>query len=495
LLISSHCGFGRELSCYYSTSGLTFWPAFSYCQVTSVDLSDSFKAQDHSFTGSSAEKLAATTVHFYSSPNVDFIPKEILSEFPHLNGIEIYNCKTFTTVKNRFFSKDFDVLQYVWLPGNKIQTIEPQAFQYLVKLKWISLSNNQIESLPFQIFKNNPELIYIDLRYNKINSIDSDIFKNLNKLKFVQLTGTNLCIAKDFGCSSSTCSVSQAVLDSGLATCFSNCLNNMECSLKSGKFGKLSSDYIKENIKAIVSYGHLDVLIKQNYTDLLVKKGYLNLMVENGFLDLLVAQNYLDPLIQNGHLVLLIEKNYTDILIEKGYKNRIIESDWRLKLAYKDLEKVKTESNVQKISQNSDKIQTVENKFEEISATLGKVGLLEKGIADLKETVKSSGQQVTGNYGQAQIESTVSIALSSHLEKTKEEVKELNKVLSLQVSEAKLLMETEKLQSKLEKQAMEFEMRMLKQELADLKRESERRDADIKALKDQFNRFEISMRP
>ncbi len=434
-------------------------------------------------------------VYFSSSPKVDFIPKEILSEFPHLNGIEIYGCKTFTTVKNGFFTKDFDVLQYVYLDYNKIHTIEPQAFQYLVKLKWISLYGNQIESLPFQIFKHNPELIYISLHGNKINSIDSSFFKNLNKLKFVRLTDNNLCVNKDFGCGSSTCSVSQADLNSGLATCYSNCLNNMDCALKSGKFDKLSSDYIKGKIDAIVSYGHLDVLIKQNYTDLLVKKGYLNLMVENGFLDSLVAQNYLDPLIQNGHLDLLIEKNYTDLLVEKGYKNRIIESDWRLKLAYKDLEKVKTDSNVQKISQNSEKIKTVKNKFEEISATLGKFGLLEKDIADLKETVKSSGQQVTGNYGQAQIESTVGNALSSHLEKTKEEVKELNKVLSLQVSEAKLLMETEKLQSKLEKQAMEFEMKLLKQKVTELEKESERRDADIKALKDQFNEFKISMRP
>jgi archaellum component FlaC len=215
-------------------------------------------------------------------------------------------------------------------------------------------------------------------------------------------------------------------------------------------------------------------------------------MVENGFLDLLVAQNFLDPLIQNGHLDLLIEKNYADLLIEKGYKNRIIENDWRLKLASKIFEKIETGSNLQKISQNSEKIKTVENKLSEISATLGsqqdKVGLLEKDIADLKETVKSSGQQVTGNYGHAQLESTVGNALSSHLEKTKEEVKELNKVLSLQFTKAKLLMENEKLQSKLEKQTMEFEMRMLKQELADLKN-------GMKALKDQFNEFKMSTRP
>jgi hypothetical protein len=104
-------------------------------------------------------------------------------------------------------------------------------------------------------------------------------------------------------------------------------------------------------------------------------------MVENGFLDSLVAQNYLDPLIQNGHLDLLLEKNYTHVLIEKGYKNRIIENDWRLKLAFQDVEKI------------------------------------------------------------------------------------------------------------------EFEMRMLKEELADLEMESERREAELKALRDQFNEFKKNTRP
>jgi hypothetical protein len=122
-----------------------------FLAVNSVDFSDSFRAQDHSFTGTTAEKLAVTTIFFANSPNVDFIPKEIFTEFPHLNGIYISGCNTFTTVNNGLFNKNFDPLQYVYLGYNKILTIEPEAFQYLVKLKWISLYSNQIQSLPFQI--------------------------------------------------------------------------------------------------------------------------------------------------------------------------------------------------------------------------------------------------------------------------------------------------------------------------------------------------------
>jgi hypothetical protein len=317
------------------------WPTHTRCKVSSVDLSASFRGQEHSFSGTSAQKLAATVVFFYESPNVDFLPKEILSEFPHLNGILIFG-SNLPTVKNNLFTSDFKKLQFLSLGANKIQTIEPDAFQHLVNLKWIGLWSNQIQTLPFQLFKKNPDLFYINLYGNNINSISSDFFKNLNKLKYVDF-GRNLCINKDFGCSSSTCSVTQYELNSALSTCYSNCKNNMECSLKSGKFEMLNPRYVEANIDSIVSYGHLDVLIAENYTDALIKKGHLNLMVENGFLDLLVAQNYLDPLIQNGHLDLLIEKNYLDLLIRNGYKNRVIESDWKLKLAFQEVEKLKVQ--------------------------------------------------------------------------------------------------------------------------------------------------------
>jgi SMC interacting uncharacterized protein involved in chromosome segregation len=71
-----------------------------------------------------------------------------------------------------------------------------------------------------------------------------------------------------------------------------------------------------------------------------------------------------------------------------------------------------------------------------------------------------------------------------------------------QVSEAKLLMENERLKFKLdeakyiiEKQATDFEMKSLKQELVIMKLECERREAEIKALKDQLDKFEMSIRP
>jgi hypothetical protein len=525
LLIPNDRVFGRELTCSYSTYSDAFWPTSNSCQLNSADLSESFKAQDHTFSGTIAQKLTTTTVRFKSASSIDFLPTELLSEFPHLNGMLFVSCNTLTTLKNGFFTRNFSALEYLNFYGSNIHTIEVNAFQHLVKLKWIRLHSNKIQSLAFQIFKNNPEMVYIDLRSNKINSIDSNFFKNLKKLKWIHFT-SNLCVSKDFGCSSSTCSISQSELDSGLASCHSNCLKDLECSLKSGKFDKFSSDYIKENIDTIVSYGHLDVLVGKNFTDALVKKGYLSLLVENGFLDLLVAQNYLDLLIQNGHLDLLIEKNFTDLLVEKGYKNQIIESDWRLKFNWNETNN-SIKNLEETVEENSNEIKVNEKKFEEISAMFGsdlkvqqdKVETLEKTIANLKENLKGCEGQVnfvdqsnqtveevekrsskiTKNPVKTQFELAQDNAISLLLEKTKEDVKEMNKMLMLQVSEAKLLMENERLKFINDKQAIDFELKTLKQELVIMKLDSERREAawknEIKALKVQLNRFEMSSRP
>jgi hypothetical protein len=353
LLISSTGVFGRELSCNFGEfDGWTdaMWPSFDYCYLNSVDLSESFKAQNHSFSGTPGEKSTVTALNIFKSSKIDFLPKEIFKEFPNLNGLIFENSRNFTVIKNDLFTEDFVVIQYLNLHHNKIQAIEDKAFQHLTKLKWIRLFNNQIKSLPFQIFKDNPELIYVDLRVNKINSITPDFFKNLEKLKFVEYGRTNPCIDKNFGCSEETCLVSQTDLDRDLSTCFSNCLKDLDCALKSEKFDDFPKDYVEKNLDSIVSNGHLNLLIEKGYTDLLIERGYLKLIVDSGFLDSLVAKNHLDLLIQNGYLGMLVEKNYTDLLIEKGYRDLIIENDWRLKLAYEDVQKVKDEAEITQLN-------------------------------------------------------------------------------------------------------------------------------------------------
>jgi hypothetical protein len=240
-----------------------------------VDLSESFKTVEHSFVGTTEEKSNVTGVWFDGPSKVDFLPTQMLSDFPQFNGIVISGCQTLTAIKNDLFTKDFRPIQFLCLHHNKIETVESNAFQHLSKLKWISIGGNQIKSLPLQILKNNPELIVVWFDNNQINSITPDIFEGLNKLQKAYLHG-NQCINKVLSCNSGSCSIPQSELDSGLLTCFGNCLKDLKC----GSLDKLSPESIERNLGLIISSGHMAKLVEMNHTDLLIKKGYKNLLLK-----------------------------------------------------------------------------------------------------------------------------------------------------------------------------------------------------------------------
>ncbi len=220
---------GRQLQCSYGTDEAPLWPEFHRCKLYQVNLSKSYETQVHLFSGSNSQKSQATVVHFYESPQIDFIPKEILKEFPNLNGLIFDSCNLLV-LKNELFSEDFVVLEYLHLSLNQIAYIEPLAFQNLKNLKWLALLWNKIQSLPFNLFQKNPKLIYLNSADNQINSISPNLLKNLNQLKYVDFW-FNQCVSRDFGCE--TCSISQSDLDSGLSECFQNCLKDPECVTKS----------------------------------------------------------------------------------------------------------------------------------------------------------------------------------------------------------------------------------------------------------------------
>jgi Leucine-rich repeat (LRR) protein len=206
------------------------WPRFHQCQLYHFDLSESFQSQLHSFTGSTWQKSKTTAVRFRYSSKIDFIPKQIPEEFPNLNGFR-FSYSNLPVFKNDLFSEEFVVLEYLDLWYNKIVSIEPFAFKNLKNLKWLRLVDNKIQSLPFNLFQKNPKLILLDFMYNQINSISPNLLKNLNQLKRVDFR-RNQCVNKEFGCETCT-PISQSELDSGLSTCFQNCLKDPDCAKKS----------------------------------------------------------------------------------------------------------------------------------------------------------------------------------------------------------------------------------------------------------------------
>jgi Leucine-rich repeat (LRR) protein len=217
--------FGRKLECEYMSTHTIMWSDHKYCRTRSIDYSAKFETKKHSFSGSASQKSEIKSFHIHDSPQVDFIPLDILSEFPNLNGLAIYWCNL-PTLKSGLFKAELNRIELLDLTQNEIEIIELEAFQYLIHLKWISLWFNKIETLPDRLFGNNPDLIYINLEHNQIISIHPIFFDGLKKLKLVDLE-SNFCIRKEIGCE--TCEVSQVDLKEELKVCFKNCSKDRSC--------------------------------------------------------------------------------------------------------------------------------------------------------------------------------------------------------------------------------------------------------------------------
>jgi Leucine-rich repeat (LRR) protein len=126
-------------------------------------------------------------------------------EFSNLNGLDIYECNL-PTLKSGLFKEEFQKIEFLKLEWNRIENIEPEAFQYLIKLKWVRLYRNNLKTLPNRLFGNNPALEYIDLERNQINAIHPNFFDGLEKL------------------------VTKTELSSNLQKCFENCSIDSICS-------------------------------------------------------------------------------------------------------------------------------------------------------------------------------------------------------------------------------------------------------------------------
>ncbi len=216
----------RDLECKIYALSEILWPATTKCYTQYIDFSDKFQTENHFFPGCASGKSGISTFQIESASRVDFIPLEIVSEFPKLNGLIIDFC-TMPVVKSGLLKSEFKKIKYLDLKKNEIKTIEPTAFQHLTKLIWIRLYNNNIKTLSYKLFSNNPKLRYIDLSGNQINSIHPNFFDGLNKIILIGFGG-NRCSQEDIGCED--CRVSQSEITSALTKCYDNCLADSDCN-------------------------------------------------------------------------------------------------------------------------------------------------------------------------------------------------------------------------------------------------------------------------
>jgi hypothetical protein len=75
---------------------------------------------------------------------------------------------------------------------NNIETIEPEVFHALSKLRRLHLNNNRISHLHYQTFLGVKSLRYLFLENNKIDYIDVRLFQYVKKLKVLDVSGNRL---------------------------------------------------------------------------------------------------------------------------------------------------------------------------------------------------------------------------------------------------------------------------------------------------------------
>lgn len=227
MLLSGFEILAREFECRYgSQTGYSHWPLFDYCELDLIDLSADYISQSFSFSGTFIQKSQVQAIKFVEGfSSIDFIPKEILQEFPNVNGLVFQSYRS-PVIKDNVFTSDFIEVKYLSLRWCEIQSIEPGAFRHLIKLKWIALGSNQIKSLPLKLFQNNPELGYINFEDNKINSINPNFFDGLHELEYVGFV-FNECVKDRFEYQTKDL---QNILQSQLLPCYSNCQSDPICS-------------------------------------------------------------------------------------------------------------------------------------------------------------------------------------------------------------------------------------------------------------------------
>ncbi|XP_031621614.1 protein artichoke-like [Contarinia nasturtii] len=90
------------------------------------------------------------------------------------------------------FLADCHNLQTLSLSGNKINTIDENAFQNLSALTTLDLSNNNIDVFNGSVCKPLQSLTNLRLNNNKLKTLNADIFQNLTKLVKLDLSNNSI---------------------------------------------------------------------------------------------------------------------------------------------------------------------------------------------------------------------------------------------------------------------------------------------------------------
>jgi Leucine-rich repeat (LRR) protein len=225
------------LDCDVGTAKYQHLSEFSYCGVSKVDLTADAVDRKYIFNVTNNDINSIRAVSFLRCNQVEFIPKEVLQQFPSLNGLEFW-WSTIPVLRSSFFTEEFVNIEHLYFQGNRITAIESEVFKFLTKLKWVDLGRNEIQQVNENIFNDNKQLEFVSFHGNSIESMNEKLFNDLTQLKFVDLRA-NECTDELFGClEDERCFTSTSLLKTKLQLCSSNRTSEQDKSQLKCSFGK-----------------------------------------------------------------------------------------------------------------------------------------------------------------------------------------------------------------------------------------------------------------
>jgi Leucine-rich repeat (LRR) protein len=118
-----------------------------------------------------------------------YFPTEIKKVFPNVQRIVVENSR----LSNLPLLEDMDLLT-LEIRGNKIASINPNAFLHSSSIVVLDLSNNEISNLPAKLFEKLINMREIDLSHNMLSTLSFDLIPKWNSIESFKMNNNKLVL-------------------------------------------------------------------------------------------------------------------------------------------------------------------------------------------------------------------------------------------------------------------------------------------------------------
>lgn len=209
---------GKTFTCIYRWD-LAVANYMDTCVIMNETLSVDLENEEITFRGE--QKLITHNIIFVQS-KIEFIPSQIVRQFPKVDGIKIHR-SNFHLIENSMF-KGVKGIKHLEFFDCNITEIHQNAFADLENLEVILFTKGILKNLTTDIFWNNKRLRKIGFSQNFIKIVHPTFFDGLNDIMEVNLE-SNVCINERFYIKTST-----DYMKHRMSHCFDNCEKDSKCS-------------------------------------------------------------------------------------------------------------------------------------------------------------------------------------------------------------------------------------------------------------------------